>query len=159
MICAFHFSMPRQVTILIHQLHLWLKPLRGKKFLKYFCSYLRAAWLQIFIHFFSENHFFHHVSISSGKNSQFARITRIHKAVWSTKRIYTGTWTMLLKVWLQKLFSFHWNTCNNNEQASQFHRNRILADDSTTGNWFLAIYNKRSSLDSLKYFWNFKLRI
>lgn len=30
MICAFHFTMPRQVTILIHQLHLWLKPLPGK---------------------------------------------------------------------------------------------------------------------------------
>ena len=29
MICEFHFAMPRQVTILIHQLHLWLKPLRA----------------------------------------------------------------------------------------------------------------------------------
>lgn len=31
MICAFHFAMPRQVTILIHQLHLWLKPLLGSQ--------------------------------------------------------------------------------------------------------------------------------
>lgn len=110
MICEFHFSMPRQVTILIHQLHLWLKPLRAKNSWDIsLCSYLCCTALCLAMDCML---FFSFVRIISfimflfraEKNRNLLE-SRAFMKLFDLQNESTGTWTMLLRRCGNKSFS------------------------------------------------------